>query len=106
MNLGTLIVALLFVVLGIVIRLGKANWLIAGYNTSSKGEKAKYDEKALCRFVSNLLFVLAAIEILIGFAYYLNLVSVVVIGYILMVAVVIGSVIYLNTGNRYKNLKQ
>lgn len=104
MNFGTITVAVLFIVLGVVIRFGKASWLIAGYNTSSKDEKEKYDVKALCRFVSNLLFVIAAIEIIIGVAYYLNLTSIVIIGYILMAIAGIGSLIYLNTGNRYKNL--
>jgi O-antigen/teichoic acid export membrane protein len=30
---------------------GKGGWLISGYNTMSKEEKAKYDEKKLCRWV-------------------------------------------------------
>lgn len=28
---------------------GHGSWLISGYNTASKKEKAKYDEKKLCR---------------------------------------------------------
>lgn len=28
---------------------GHGSWLIAGYNTASKEEKAKYNEKKLCR---------------------------------------------------------
>ena len=30
---------------------GRGTWMIAGYNTMSKAEKEKYNEKALCRFV-------------------------------------------------------
>ncbi|MBL4933195.1 DUF3784 domain-containing protein [Clostridium paridis] len=39
----------LFLVLTITFLSGKGGFLIAGYNTSSKEEKAKYDEKKLCR---------------------------------------------------------
>jgi len=36
-------------VLSIVLISGHGSWFIAGYNTASKEEKAKYDEKKLCR---------------------------------------------------------
>ena len=39
---------------------GKGSWLIAGYNTASKKEKAKYDEKLLCEVVGVGLLVIAA----------------------------------------------
>jgi hypothetical protein len=39
---------------------GKGSWLIAGYNTASKKEKAKYDEKLLCKVVGVGLLVIAA----------------------------------------------
>ena len=41
MNVTTLIIALISVLMSIVIALGKGDWLIAGYNTSSKEEKKK-----------------------------------------------------------------
>lgn len=43
-----LLVALFFVV-SVVLLSGHGAWLIAGYNTSSKEQKAVYDEKKLCR---------------------------------------------------------
>lgn len=39
----------------IALSMGKGAFLIAGYNTSSKEEKAKYDEKKLCRSLAVLL---------------------------------------------------
>lgn len=33
----------------IILISGHGGWFIAGYNTASKEEKAKYDEKKLCR---------------------------------------------------------
>lgn len=45
-----LITGFLFLALSILFLLGKGSFLIAGYNTSSKAEKAKYDEKKICRY--------------------------------------------------------
>lgn len=102
MNTGTLITALLMLVLGIALRFGKSSWLIAGYNTLSKEEKEKYDEKALCRFVSNILVICAFIEIIEARAQYLNNIPLVIIGFVLLAALAIGAAIYVNTGNRFK----
>ncbi len=38
------LLVLMFVILGIMIKYFKWSWLIAGYNSSSKAEKEKYDE--------------------------------------------------------------
>ncbi len=47
-----LFVALLFFIISIFLFNGKGKWLIAGYNTVSKEERKKYDEKKLCRAIS------------------------------------------------------
>ena len=44
-----LIIALLFLTAGIFLLCGKGKWLIAGYNTLSKEERKKYNEKKVCR---------------------------------------------------------
>ena len=54
-----LLVSASFLVLGIVFSRGKGTSLIAGYNTASPEEKAKYDEKKLCKAMSRLMFALA-----------------------------------------------
>lgn len=58
------VVTALFAALSIVLLLGKGSWLIAGYNTASKEEKEKFDERKLCLvvgvgmgFIALLLFV-------------------------------------------------
>lgn len=45
----------LFFILAIVFFFGKGSWLIAGYNTASKENKAKYDEKKLCKVMSGCM---------------------------------------------------
>ncbi len=44
-----LIIALLFLTAGLFLLCGKGKWLIAGYNTLSKEEMKKYNEKKVCR---------------------------------------------------------
>ena len=43
------IVFVIFAVLSIILLSGHGSWFISGYNTASKEEKKKYDEKKLCR---------------------------------------------------------
>ena len=45
------IVVVLLAVMSIVLLTGHGAGLIAGYNTASKEEKSKYDEKKMCRVV-------------------------------------------------------
>ncbi len=44
-----------FLALSIVFSRGKGSFLIAGYNTMSKEEKAKYDEKKLLKHMSGMM---------------------------------------------------
>jgi drug/metabolite transporter (DMT)-like permease len=43
--------------LGFFIKIFKMSFLIAGYNTASKKEKRKYDEKKLVSYIGNLLII-------------------------------------------------
>ena len=94
-------IILLFLVLGIVLWNGKGSWLIAGYNTSSKYEKSKYDEKALCRFVAKLMFFCAFCMVLSALAPLIGEWLIFVSSGIMLVGI-IGGAIYANTGNRFK----
>lgn len=93
---------LLFLTLGIVLRKGKGAWLIAGYNTSDKAEKSKYDEKALCRFVAKLMFFYAACFAVSVICTCLKSTTIYYCVMALFLIVTIASVIYANTGNRFK----
>ena len=52
---------IIFAVLSIVLISGHGSWLISGYNTASKEEKAKYNEKKLCRTMGIGMSVIACI---------------------------------------------
>ena len=48
-----LLVLVLFLTFAVVLSRGKGSFLIAGYNTLSESEKAKYDEVALAKFIAD-----------------------------------------------------
>jgi len=47
---------LVLILLGVLTRLGKASFLIAGFNTLSTDEKKKVDTKKMCKLASNAIF--------------------------------------------------
>ena len=55
------IVSLLFVFLGIAISRYKCYWLIAGYNTASKEEKARIDIENVAKHMSRMCYLIAFI---------------------------------------------
>jgi hypothetical protein len=91
-------------VFGLAVRFFKRSGLIAGYNTMSESERAKYDEKEITRFVGNMLIAAAAILLLAGLgALFLPLPEFVIpVSWSLFTAILIGGVIYMNAGGRYK----
>ena len=93
---------LVFLLLGMVFSRGKGAFLIAGYNTASQKEKAKYDEKALCRCLGKLMFALAGTWIPIALSALLDRMWLLWLGLGLFLAVCFGGVIYMNTGNRFR----
>ncbi len=94
--------AALFAVLGIILWHGKGAWLIAGYNTSSKSEKSKYDEKKLCRFVAKLMFFFAVCFVLLAASTWLDSMALYYCVIALFLVVTFAAVIFANTGNRFK----
>lgn len=104
------VTGLFLAILGIYMMItGHGSFLVAGYNTMSKEEKEKYDDKALCRFVGKFLImvglitVLFAIGITLGAKYSVSLLWITIIAYSIVVTA--GSLIvaiFLNTGNRFR----
>ncbi len=60
------VVGVLFAIMSITLLLGKGSWLIAGYNTATKEEKKKYNEKALCRVVGGGFLPLTVLIFIMG----------------------------------------
>lgn len=71
--------ALVFIALGVCIKYGKMHFLIAGYNTLSKEEKATYDIEKITSVFRNGMFGMSAILILgQGLNFYVGLSKVIV----------------------------
>lgn len=56
--------AVFYVILGVLIKYGKMHFLIAGYNTMSKEEQAKYDIEKIASLFRNVMFAMALVVIL------------------------------------------
>ena len=57
---------IILAVLSIVLLLGHGSWFISGYNTASKEEKEKYNEKKLCRTMGIGMSVIALLILIMG----------------------------------------
>ena len=97
-----LIITAFFVVLGIIFASGKGADLIAGYNTASREEKTKTDEKKLLKAMSVLMFVLAGCFLIFALSQIFHVKSLIWIGQALFIAALVTGLIYLNTGDRFR----
>ena len=95
------VIALGLIVLGYLVKYKKWSWLIAGYNTSTKEQKDKYDVDALCDAVGNFVFVLSVILLIAASGEYLGLDWVIATSWIMVFIISAATLIYINTGSRY-----
>ena len=97
-----LIVAALFVLLGVMFLRGKAASLVAGYNTASPQEKAATDEKKLCRYMGRLMFALAGCFVIAAIGDLIGSMTVFWLGLAaFLVTAVVGAVLA-NNGDRFR----
>lgn len=101
-NIITGIVMLIMLVMSIMLMMGKGANLIAGYNTMSEKEKARYDSTALCKCVGKYLLsitvMMAALPL--GGILQIDWLPWVFTAYVFISTIVL--IIYCNTGNRFK----
>lgn len=102
MVIGVLFVALIFTIFAIILSKGKGASLLAGYNTMSEEEKAQYDETALCKFMGKIMFGFSFSILLFALSEFLNNKIFFVIGLVLFLALLVFSLVYSNTNDRFK----
>lgn len=95
----------LLLVLGILIRAFNLSGLIAGYNTASESEKARYNEKALIRAVGLTLVLAGSILVAGGFLMLADIAPTVMVcvSWGLSVAILIACAVYTNVSPRIKS---
>ena len=101
-----IILLILFIVIGIMLSLGKWSFLIAGFNTMTKEEKENYDVLALCKFMGKFMFIIAFCILLFILSDILMIKELVTISTTIIYASVIFLLIYTNTGNRFLRNKK
>ena len=84
--------------MSIVFSRGKGTSLIAGYNTASPEEKAKYDEKKLCKAMSRLMFALAGCWLVTASSEIFKKIALLWIGLALFLVVSVVGAVYVNRG--------
>jgi hypothetical protein len=92
----------LFVVLGIILSMGKGAFLIAGLNTMSKEEKEKYDVLSLCKFMGKFMFIIAICITLFVLNDIYNIKILTTIALVLFNVSLIFVIVYSNTGRRFE----
>jgi len=104
---ANLIGGIICLVIGLILRTGKANFLIAGFNTMNKEEKAKWNEKAVSRFTSWLLIIPSAVLLIGCIPILFNVYPVVfiLISHIIFTVLIVLGVIYMNTSPRFKRVE-
>lgn len=104
MILANVLGGIICLIFGLIIRTGKANFLIAGFNTMSEQEKSKWNEEAVSKYtgwtliISSLVLLIGCIPILLCAYPYVSL----LVSWGLFVLVVIGGMVYINTSGRFK----
>ena len=96
------VVIILFLILSIVLLMGKGAFLIAGYNTMAALEKEKYDEVALCRAMGVMMLGITGCLLLIIPSIKTNNQSFGIVATILMIVIIIAGLIYMNTSKKIK----
>jgi hypothetical protein len=89
---GAIINFIFFIALlvcGIFLSKGKGAFLIAGYNTLSASEKAKYDEKALCQFMGKMMYGFSFSMLLWGLSEILDIQVLFIIGLVLFICIIV-----------------
>lgn len=92
----------LCIVLGIVLSMGKGAFLIGGFNMMTKEEQEKYDKVALCKFTGKMMFALAFSMAFWVLSQAFDIRFLLYIGVVLFFASIMFTLIYTNTGKRYK----
>ena len=102
---GKILMVCLFILIGIMLSLGKWSFLISGFNTMSKEEKEQYDVMSLCKFMGKIMFVVAFSIALFILSDILMIPILLNIGVVIIISSVIFAIIYTNIGDRFEKKK-
>lgn len=96
------IIFIAFLILAIVLSQGKGANFIAGYNTMRESEKVKYDEVAMCKFMGKMMYGFSLSVFLWGLDSFFEHQYLLFVGLSIFFAFFVWTLVYMNTGNRFK----
>lgn len=102
MAIAIVFISIPFFILAAVLSKGKGAGLIAGYNTMPDDKKARFDEKALCKFMGKVMYGVSFSILLLAVGDLLGSKSLVNIGSVLLFVIPVFAVTYSNTNNRFR----
>lgn len=91
-----------FIILGVLLSMGKCSFLIAGYNMMNKEQKKQYDERALCRFMVKIMYCLAFAMLLWLVSIILQNSAIMSVSLFFLVGSIAFAVTYAGTGSRFR----
>ncbi|MCL2224352.1 MAG: DUF3784 domain-containing protein [Defluviitaleaceae bacterium] len=99
-------IAVSLIACGVLLLRGKGGFLLAGWNTASEAERAKYNKKALFTFSGWMVIVVAVLAACIPFASFFadehgNLFPLLAV-IILICAIPLAGVVYINVSKRFR----
>lgn len=97
-----LLLVIPFLIMAYMLSRGKGAFLIAGYNTMPKEGKAKYDELALCKFMSKVLYGISFSLVLFSLSELLAVPALLWVGLVGLFVLIGFTLVYTNTGNRFR----
>lgn len=100
-----IVVTVLCIVLAILFLNVKASFLIAGYNTMSQDEQAKYDIVALSKFLGAMMAAISGSLFLLILGDVFNSNGLFIAGTILLVAISLFTVVHITAGQRFKKTR-
>ena len=105
MSIANFIGEIILLLVGFILFFGEASEMIAGYNTMSKEEKSKWNDKLMSKFIGGTLTIGAIILIVGGILIQINIFPIVsmVLSWSIFISLIVFLLIYVNTSKRFRN---
>jgi len=100
------VIALFLVVCGIMFLRGRWENLLAGWNTMSETERAKWNKDAMFRFTGWMLIIMSVPLFLLPLVIHYELTALIWVMIGLMTAIPVVGAIYMNVSKRFLNQKE
>jgi len=102
----TIPISLFLVICGIMFLRGRWENLLAGWNTMSESERAKWNKPAMFHFAGWMLIIMAIPLFLLPLVIHYELTALIWVMIGLMTAIPLAGVIYMNVSKRFHNQKE